>query len=136
MNLQKLKQRRTKLRKKRTSAKIFGSAKKPRLCVARSAKHMMAELIDDAGGKVIATVSDAVVGKKTVGKRKRVVAAAPKDLGGRTTKVAVAYEVGRALAAKAKQLGIEAVVFDRRGFKYHGRVQAVAEGARDGGLKF
>lgn len=136
MDLQKIKQKKKRLRNARIRARISGTKERPRLCVSRSAKHIMAELIDDAGGRAIATIFDSVLGKKTVGKKKRTVAAAPKDLGGRTAKVSIAFEVGKLIAAKAKELGIKEVVFDRRGFKYHGRVRAVAEGAREGGLKF
>lgn len=136
MDLQKIKQEKKRLRNARIRARISGTKERPRLCVTRSAKHVMAELIDDVGGRAIATIFDSVLGKKTIGKRKRTVTAAPKDLGGKTTKVAIAFEVGKLIAKKAKELGIESVVFDRRGFKYHGRVKAVAEGAREGGLKF
>lgn len=135
-NFQEIKQEKKLRRRLRVRANIFGSEKKPRLSVFRSDKHISAELIDDAKGKTIAAVSDFVLGKKTVGKRKRVVPAAPKDLGGKTTKVAIAYAVGKLLAEEAKKLGIETVIFDRGGFAYHGRIKAVAEGARDGGLKF
>ena len=136
MDLQKIKQEKKRLRNLRIRAKVSGTKTRPRLCVSRSAKHIAAELIDDDHGRAIATISDFILGKKKVGERKRVVAAPPKDLGGRTAKVAIAFEVGKLVAKKAKELGIDAVVFDRRGFKYHGRVKAVAEGAREGGLKF
>jgi large subunit ribosomal protein L18 len=136
MDSQKIKQEKKRLRNARIRAKIFGTAKRPRLCVSRSSKHVMVELIDDNSGRAITTIFDSALGKKAVGNKKRTVATAPKDLGGRTTKVAIAFEVGKLIAKKAKEMGIEAVVFDRRGFKYHGRVKAVADGAREGGLKF
>jgi large subunit ribosomal protein L18 len=135
-NFQEIKQIKKERRRSRIRAKIFGSEKKPRFSVFRSDKHISAELIDDVKGKTLAAVSDFVLGKKTVGKNKRVVPAAPKDLSGRTTKVAIAYSMGKLLAEKAKKLGIETVIFDRGGFVYHGRIKAMAEGARDGGLKF
>lgn len=136
MNLQKIKQEKKKLRNARIRAKISGTEKRPRLCVSRSAKHVMVELVDDVKGRVLATISDLSTGKKNVGKRKRTVAVRPKDSGEMTTKVAVAFEIGKLIAKKAKDLGIAEVVFDRRGFKYHGRIKAVADGAREGGLKF
>jgi large subunit ribosomal protein L18 len=94
-------------------------------------------LVDDLRGHTLASASDIELGLiKRVGKRKRVVAQAPKETGGRRTKEAVAFEVGKLIAQKAKALNIEKVVFDRGGYKYHGRVKAVAEGAREGGLVF
>ena len=104
--------------------------------VSRSLKHTVVQLIDDSKNRTIVSVSDVVLGKKTVGKGKRVVVAPPKDLGGRTSKVAAAYEVGKLVATKAKELGIGEVVFDRGGYQYHGRIKAAADGAREGGLKF
>lgn len=135
-NFQKIKKTKKTRRHWRIRATISGNEKKPRFSVFRSDKHISAQLIDDVKGRTLAAVSDFVLGKKTVGKSKRVVSAAPKDLGGKTTKAAIAYEVGKLLAEKAKKLGIEKVVFDRGGFAYHGRIKAMAEGARDGGLKF
>lgn len=135
-NLQKIKQNKRKQRHLRVRAKIFGTATRPRLSVSRSIKHLYVQLIDDEKKMTLASVSDSVLGKKKIGKRKRVVTIPPKELGGRSSKVAIAYEVGKLIAQKAKELKIESVVFDRGGFKYHGRVKAVAEGARAGGLKF
>lgn len=112
-------------RRARVRAKIYGTAARPRLCVSRSLKHIRASLIDDAGQKTLASCSD--LGKKAsdsqTNKEKK-------------TKLIKAGEVGLALAKKAKELGISTVVFDRAGRKYHGRVKAVAERAREGGLKF
>ncbi len=135
-NLQQIKEEKRKRRQARVRAKLFGDAKKPRLVVRRSDKHISVQLIDDVAGKTLAAASDFSLGKKTVGKNKRVVVASPKDLGGRTNKAAIAFEVGKILAEKAKKLGIEAAIFDRGGFTYHGRIKAVAEGAREGGIKF
>lgn len=135
-NFQKIKKEQRVRRHRRIRAKISGEEKKPRLSVFRSDKHISLQLIDDTTGKTLLAVSDAALGKKAVGKRKRAVSAPPKDLGGRTTKVAIAYEVGKMIADKAKKKGIESVVFDRGGFIFHGRIKAAAEGARDGGLKF
>jgi len=135
-NLQQIKEVKKERRRLRIRAKILGNSKKPRLAVFRSGKHISVQLIDDVNGKTLAAVSDFALGKKTVGKNKRVVPAAPKDLGGKTSKVAIAYEVGKLIAEKAKKLGIETAIFDRGGFAYHGRIEAVALGAREGGIKF
>ena len=107
-------------RKVRVRKRIFGTDERPRLSVFRSAKHMYAQLIDDVTGKTLAAVS-------TLGK-----AAAATD----GKKVDQAKAVGLKLAEACKAKNIEAVVFDRNGFRYHGRVRAVAEAAREGGLKF
>lgn len=100
----------------RIRAKIMGSALRPRLHVFKSAKHTYAQLIDDDKAKVLVMVSDIKMKK---GK-----------------KAEHATEVGRLIAKEALAKKIESVVFDRGGFVFHGRVKAVAEGAREGGLKF
>jgi large subunit ribosomal protein L18 len=107
-------------RHKRVRAKIFGTAKVPRLCVFRSTKHIYAQLIDDERGKTIIAASDLEFKKSKIKK----------------TKIGKAKEVGKLIAEKAKKMKIEKVVFDREGYQYHGRVKALAEGAREGGLKF
>ena len=104
-------------RHKRVRAKVSGTAKTPRLCVFRSAKHIYAQLIDDTKQKTILSVND-VAAKKTKGK------------------IDSAKEIGKQLAKAAIEKKIEKVVFDRAGYQYHGRVKAVADGAREGGLKF
>lgn len=105
----------------RTRAKIDGTADRPRLSVRRSLAHIYAQAIDDRAGTTLAAASDLdLAAKATKGK----------------TKTEIAFLVGKALAARAKTKGIERVVFDRRDKKYHGRVKAVADGARDGGLQF
>ena len=104
-----------KIRKNRIKARVRGSADRPRLTVYRSNKHMHAQLIDDQTGKSLVTASD-------------------KAIKGKDSKVARAQELGKLLAAQAKKQKITAVVFDRSGYQYHGRVKAVAEGAREGGL--
>lgn len=110
--------RRQKLRW-RIRAKVSGTAQKPRLAVFRSNKDIYAQLIDDTTGTTLAAANSR-----------------QKDLSALTgTKVEKSMEVGKALAAKAKSLGIETCVFDRGGYLYHGRVKAVADGAREGGLK-
>ncbi|MBI4457756.1 50S ribosomal protein L18 [Candidatus Uhrbacteria bacterium] len=117
------------LRKQRVRAKVSGTAARPRLSVYRSLGHIYAQLIDDAAGKTLAASSDLEIEAKDA-------TALKKGEGERKAKVSVAYAVGKLVAERGKKKGVEAVVFDRNGFTYHGRVAALAEGARDGGLKF
>jgi len=100
----------------RVRKKVTGTPERPRLVVFRSLKHITAQLVDDVSRRTLMTVSSTELetGKKT-----------EKSL-----------EVGKRVAAKAKDAGISRVVFDRAGYKYHGRVKAVADGAREGGLEF
>lgn len=135
-NLQQIKEEKKARRQSRVRAKIFGDQKRPRLAVFRSDKHISAQMIDDVNSKTLVSASDFALEKRTVGKNKRVVPIVPKDLGGKTNKVAIAFEVGKLIAEKAKKIGIETAIFDRGGFAYHGRVRAVADGAREGGIKF
>jgi len=107
-------------RHKRVRAKMFGTARRPRLSVFRSAKHIYAQLINDEKGETPVSASDLEFKK-------------PKS---KKSKVDKAKEVGRLIAKKASAKKIEKAVFDRGGYKYHGRVRALAEGAREGGLKF
>ena len=109
-------------RKARIRRKISGTAARPRLTVYKSLKHMYAQLVDDTSGRTLVSVS-------TISK-------ALKDEVKEDDKTAAAKKVGAALARAAKEKGIDVVVFDRNGFDYHGRVQAVAAAARDAGLKF
>ena len=121
-------------RHQRIKAKIKGTAKVPRLCIFRSNKHIYGQLIDDEKGKTILLVSDRNVNKKSA------TAKTQKEQNHKnlavTGKVSVAYQVGKLLAEHAIKQGIEKVIFDRGGYKYHGRVKALAEGARQGRLKF
>jgi large subunit ribosomal protein L18 len=111
--------RRQKLRW-RIRAKVKGTAQKPRLSVFRSNKEIYAQLIDDTTGTTLASANSR-----------------QKDVAATTgTKVERAALVGKALAAKAKELGITTCVFDRGGYLYHGRVKSLADGAREGGLQF
>lgn len=98
---------------------IIGDAKFPRLSVFRSNKEIYAQLIDDVNGKTIAAASSRDKGVSDQG-----------------TKSEVATAVGKAIAEKAKEAGVEVISFDRSGYLYHGRVKSLAEGAREGGLKF
>ncbi len=105
----------------RIRKKVKGTAERPRLNVYRSVNHIYVQLIDDLAGKTLIAASSAV-GKK--GERKA---------GGN---LAAAKEIGKAIAEKAKAKGISKVVFDRGGYLYHGRVKALADAAREGGLQF
>ena len=120
-------------RHKRVRAKIKGTAKIPRLCVFRSSKHIYAQLIDDEKGKTLISASDLDIGKSKIKSPKSKV---PKDKKPFSGKEAIAYRIGQILAQKALEKKFEKVVFDRGGYKYHGRVKALAEGAREDGLKF
>ncbi len=104
----------------RVRKKVSGTADRPRLVVSRSARHMVAQVVDDTEGRTLASASSMEVDLR----------AANDD------KSAKARKVGQLIAARAKQAGVEDVVFDRGGNKYHGRVAALAEGAREGGLDF
>jgi large subunit ribosomal protein L18 len=109
-------------RKFSTRANIFGTTERPRLSVFRSDKHIYAQLIDDHAGKTLAAVSSVVSDVR--GDLKN---------GGN---IAAAERVGKAIADRAKAAGITLVAFDRGGRKYHGRIKALADAARKGGLKF
>jgi large subunit ribosomal protein L18 len=106
-------------RHRRIRGKVAGTSARPRLAVFRSNKGIFAQLIDDETGKTIAGASWLGLAKSFKG-----------------SKVEQAAEVGKAVAAAAKKAGIEEVVFDRGGYRYHGRGKALAEAAREGGLKF
>lgn len=116
-------------RRKKIRAKIFGSATKPRLCVFRSSQHIYAQLINDEKNKTLASARDQEL--KLKAKTQKTKEGLP--LAGKS---AVAFDVGRLVAEKAKKIKIEKAVFDRGGYKYHGRIKALADGARAGGLKF
>ncbi|MFW6282835.1 MAG: 50S ribosomal protein L18 [Minisyncoccales bacterium] len=121
------KKTRRKRRHKRIRAKISGTKERPRLSIYRSLKHIYAQLIDDENGKTLKAVSDLDIEKP-----KKEVKVGEKKLNG---KVAAAYKVGKEIGKRAKKDKIKKVVADRGGYKYHGRVKALIEGARDGGLK-
>lgn len=104
--------------KLRIRKKISGTAAQPRVAVFRSNSQIYAQIIDDVAGKTLVSASSLELGKAKVNKTE------------------AATKVGASLAEKAKGAGIEKVVFDRGGYLYHGRVKALAEGAREGGLKF
>jgi large subunit ribosomal protein L18 len=106
-------------RQRRIRGKVTGTVERPRLAVFRSNRGIFAQLVDDESGRTLAGASWLGLAKSFKG-----------------SKTEQAAEVGKAIAAAAKQAGIESVVFDRGGYLYHGRVKALAEGAREGGLKF
>ena len=103
----------------RVRKKVTGSTSRPRLVVNRSARHMFAQIVDDTAGRTLAAASTLDESVRTAG----------------GDKTAQARKVGELLAQRAADAGIEAVVFDRGGYRYHGRVAALADGAREGGLK-
>ena len=112
---------RSRLRRQiRGRKKIFGSVERPRLVVTRSAKHISAQVIDDVAGRTLAFASTMEADLRTAS-------------GDKST---LAKQVGGLVAERAKAAGIENVVFDRAGNKYHGRIAALADGAREGGLGF
>ena len=102
----------------RLRKKVVGTESRPRLVVTRSARHIVAQVVDDAVGRTIASASTLEVDLRAT----------------EGDKTAKARKVGELVAERAKAAGVEAVVFDRGGNKYHGRVAAVADGAREGGL--
>ncbi|MDA3802791.1 MAG: 50S ribosomal protein L18 [Patescibacteria group bacterium] len=118
MDINKEKQKRNKRRHNKVRTRVSGTPEKPRFNVYRSNKGMYVQLIDDLSGKTLVSADS----KEIKG-----------DMSG---KVAVSFEMGKMLAEKAKKKDITKVVFDRGSYNYHGRVKAVAEGAREGGLDF
>ncbi len=119
MNKQQRKSQSARLRRvARVRARVRGVSERPRLAVARTLKHIYAQVIDDASGRTLVAASD-------------------KDVKSKGMKpLEIATEVGKVLAERAKAKKVAAVVFDRRDKRYHGRVKALADGARAGGLEF
>jgi large subunit ribosomal protein L18 len=107
-------------RQVRVRKKVFGAPERPRLVVTRSARHISAQIIDDTQGRTLASASTMEADLRAA-------------TGDKSEK---AKQVGDLIAQRAKAAGIESVVFDRAGYKYHGRVAALADGAREGGLGF
>jgi len=119
MEVNKLKQHRRTRRRRSIRKRVVGTPQRPRLSVYRSLKHMYAQIIDDISGTTLAAAST----RDT-------------EATGATGNADAARAVGVTIAERAKKAGIEACVFDRGGFRYHGRVRALADAAREGGLKF
>tara|TARA_B100000315_G_scaffold209729_1_gene205637 strand:- start:98 stop:469 length:372 start_codon:yes stop_codon:yes gene_type:complete len=109
------------IRHKRIRSRLTGTAKRPRVSVFRSLRQMTLQLIDDSKSSTICQVNTSKLAKGDAGERK--------------AKTAVAYLAGKELAEVAIKKGVKTALFDRGGYKYHGRVKAVAEGLRDGGLQ-
>jgi len=118
MRSKEIKVKRYNQRKRRVRAKIIGSAARPRLSVFRSNTHIYGQIINDEEGKTLISFSDIKIKKEKM------------------TKTQIAGTVGEEIAKKALAKKIKTIVFDRNGFMYHGRVKALAEGARKGGLEF
>ena len=112
-------------RHKKIRTRIHGTKERPRLCVFRSLSHIYAQLINDDTAKVLASASDKEVKVSKEKKDEKM-----------THKVLVAFEVGKLIAKKAQDQKTERVIFDRGGIIFHGRIKALADGAREGGLKF
>lgn len=110
------------IRHKRVRAIVQGTTKTPRLSVFRGLKNITLQLIDDTKGVTLCYVNSAEI--------------KPEKIEGKEAKVAISYLAGKKIAELAKAKKIEEIVFDRGGYRYHGRVAAAAQGARDGGLKF
>jgi len=106
-------------RHSRVRRNLAGSTERPRLAVYRSNRYIYAQVIDDASGRTVAAASSQ-----------------EKDLRSKTLSVDTATEVGKLVAARAKEAGVSTVVFDRGGYKFHGRVKALADAAREAGLEF
>jgi large subunit ribosomal protein L18 len=108
---------------KKRKKRIFGTREKPRLVVYRSLKYIYGQIVDDVQSKVLVSTSNL---SKDI----------PEKVKKAKTKIEASREIGKVLASLAKKKNIERVVFDRNKYIYHGRVKALAEGAREGGLKF
>jgi len=120
-NLIKEKRKKRKRRQVRVRARGSGTKRKPRFSIFRSNYYIRCQLINDEKGETILAASDKELKMKAKTKK---------------TKIKIAYEIGKLMAEKAREKGVKEVFFDRSGYKYHGRVKALAEGARAGGLKF
>jgi len=107
-------------RHQRVRVKVSGTPERPRLSVFRSNRHIVAQVIDDVAGHTIAAASTVEASLR----------------GGQTGNIEAAAEIGRLVAARAREKGVEKVVFDRGGSRYHGRVAALADAAREAGLEF
>jgi large subunit ribosomal protein L18 len=120
---ERLKKKKLARRRKRVRKKVYGTLERPRLCVYKSLRQIYAQLVDDGAGRTLVAVSSLATDLRSQLK--------PED-----NKIATSKKVGMFLAQRAKELGINRVVFDRNRYPYHGRVKSLAEGAREGGLGF
>ena len=114
-----IKKEKRKRRHKKIRVRILGTKERPRLCVFRSQNHIYAQLIDDDNAKILMSASDIDI-----------------NSGKKSAKSEKAKEVGKLIAKKALEKKIDKVIFDRAGFVFHGRIKSLADGAREGGLKF
>jgi len=119
-NDQKIKREKKQRRHKRKRAKIIGTKNRPRLSVFRSNAHLYCQLIDDEKGETLAFANDSEI----------------KDQKTKTKKEEKSFLIGKLIAQKAQKKGIEKIVFDVGAYKYHGKIKSLAQGAREGGLKF
>lgn len=122
MNREKFKQKQHRRRQLRVRNRVMGTSQRPRLAVFRSSKHIYAQVIDDLDGRTLVAASSLETSLR--------------EQNGRGSTKAVAGEVGKVLAQRALEKGITCVAFDRRHYRYHGRIAALADGARKGGLEF
>ena len=118
----------------RIRKRVTGTVARPRLTVFRSAKHLYVQLVDDISGKTLAAAS--TLDKDVMSKVSKLDLSKANSKATSSKSAAAARAVGLVLAEKSKQKNISEVVFDRNGFLYHGRIKAVADGAREGGLRF
>lgn len=125
------KKQKREIRKKRVFEKVMGNKDKPRISVFRSNKHIYTQLVDDVSGLTLVSVNDMDIKKI---KNKKPTNENSKDE--KFKKINISFQVGEELAKKALKKKIKKAVFDKSGYKYHGRVKSLAEGARKGGLKF
>ena len=123
------KQAKKKIRHRRIRKRIIGTSERPRLSVFRSNRFIYAQLIDDRKNITLASLSEKNLAKDKKNKSQQV----PKEFSG---KIKNAYLVGLNLAQAAQKIGVKKVIFDRGGYKYHGRIKALADGARSAGLEF
>src|SRR5690349_2859981 len=110
-------------RRMRIRKRVVGTAERPRMCIAKTLKHLYVQVIDDEAGRTVAAVTTNTKAAKEGGRKS-------------FANIESGTSLGREIAAKVKAAGVEAVVFDRSGYPYHGIVKAVAEAAREAGLKF
>jgi len=123
MNKKQSKQLHRAMRHKRVRAKIIGTSERPRVSVFKSNRHIFVQFINDVLGKTILSSKSSKIFSKLKSKAK-------------SGKTEISRKIGEMLADKAKKAGISEVLFDRGGYKYHGRVKALADGLRKGGIKF
>ena len=123
-------------RHRRVRAKVKGTKERPRFSVFRCGRHIYGQLIDDEKGRTLISANDLELRPKIEDRRPKVKIKNKKIEKELSGKIRIAYQIGQLIAKKAMEKEIKKVVFDRGGYKYHGRLKAMAEGAREGGLEF